>query len=182
MKKATIFALILLLAAPLFAQQVFQANTTVDQISVGVGGGLDYGGFGGKLIYYPKQSIGLFGGVGYALAGLGFNGGVKFRYIPDKPNVRIFPYGIAMYGYNAAIAVMNASYLNKIFYGPTLGGGIDLYSNPNKRGYWSFAVFVPIRKAEVKTYMDQLENEHSVDFNNKLFPITASIAYNFIIK
>ena len=107
---------------------------------------------------------------------------MKFRYIPDKPEARIHPYGLVMYGYNAAIAVLNASYLNKLFYGPTVGGGIDFHRNPMKRSYWSFALFVPIRKAEVKTYMELLENEHGADFQNKLFPLAVSIGYNFIIK
>jgi hypothetical protein len=182
MKKLTILTLVLLFMAPLSAQQAFQQSTSIDQLSVGMGGGLDYGGFGGKLIFYPKQSIGLFGGVGYALAGVGFSGGVKFRYIPDKADARIRPYGLVMYGYNAAIAVLNASYLNKLYYGPTLGGGIDFHRKPMKRAYWSFSLFVPIRKDEVKVYMDQLENEHGVDFQNTLFPVAISIAYNFIIK
>ena len=186
MRNLTIIGLILLMTAHLNAQNSkqqipFQTNSPVDQISLGVGAGLDYGGFGGNLTYYPVKSVGLFGGVGYALAGVGFNAGVKYRYIPEKPDARVRPFALAMYGYNAAIAVLNASQYNKLFYGPTLGAGIDFLGKPQKRGYWSFGVFVPFRSAEVKEYMEDLENNHGADFTNSLFPVTVSIGYRFII-
>lgn len=186
MRNLTIIALILLVTTYLNAQNgnqqnPFQASTPVDQVSLGIGGGLDYGGFGGNLTYYPAQSVGLFGGVGYALAGVGFNAGVKYRYIPDKPDARVRPFGLVMYGYNAAIVVINASQHNKFFYGPTVGAGIDFHRNLQKRGYWSFAIFVPIRKSEVKEYMEDLENNLGVEFQNSLYPVAVSIGYRFII-
>ncbi len=114
MRNLTTIGFILLLTAHLssqngFGQNPFQASTPVDQLSIGIGGGLDYGGFGGNLSYYPLNNVGLFGGVGYALAGVGFNAGVKYRYIPKKPDARVRPFALAMYGYNAAIVVINAS-------------------------------------------------------------------------
>jgi len=186
MRKLTCIGLIFLLCVHLGAQDgstknPFQASTPVDQFSIGIGGGLDYGGFGGNLSYYPAKSIGLFGGIGYALAGVGFNGGLKFRLIPKKPEARVRPFGLAMYGYNAAVAVLNESQHNKLFYGPTLGAGIDFHRNPQKRGYWSFAIFVPIRNTEVKEYIETLENDYGADFQNALFPVTVSIGYKFII-
>jgi len=186
MRNLTIIGLILMLTAHLSAQNgsqknLFQASTPVDQLSIGIGGGLDYGGFGGNLNYYPINSVGLFGGVGYALAGVGFNAGVKYRYIPKKPDARVRPFALAMYGYNAGIAVLNASQYNKLFYGPTLGAGIDFHRNPQKRGHWSFGLFVPIRSPEVDDYMDRLENDYGVDIQNPLFPIAISIGYKFII-
>ncbi len=187
MRTLTTIGLILLLTAHLNAQNgntqtPFQASTPVDQISFGIGGGLDYGGFGANLSFYPIQNVGLFGGVGYAMAGAGWNAGVKLRHIPKKPDARVRPFGLAMYGYNAAIAVLNASQHDKLFYGPTLGAGIDLHRNPMKRGYWSFAIIVPIRKAEVNEYMDILESVYNVDFQYRLFPIGASIGYRFIVR
>ncbi len=187
MRNLKITALILLLAFQLNAQDAsiqypFQTTRQLDQISIGIGGGLDYGGFGGNVTYYPAKSVGLFGGVGYALAGVGFNAGVKFRYVPDKPDSKVHPFGLVMYGYNAAIAVLNASQHNRLFYGPTLGGGIDFHLNPLKRGYWSFAIFVPIRSSEVDDYIEHLENDYGAEFQTGLFPITASIGYRFILN
>lgn len=186
MRNLTTIGFILLLTAHLssqngFGQNPFQASTPVDQLSIGIGGGLDYGGFGGNLSYYPAKSVGLFGGVGYAIVGVGFNAGMKYRYIPKKPDARVRPFALAMYGYNAAILVINASQHNKLFYGPTLGAGIDFHRNPQKRGYWSFGLFVPIRSTEVDDYMDRLENDFGADFQNSLFPVAVSIGYRFII-
>lgn len=187
MKNIKITALIFLLTFQLNAQftsqeDPFQTTWQLDQISIGIGGGLDYGGFGGNVTYYPAKSIGLFGGMGYALAGVGFNAGVKFRYVPDKPDAKVHPFGLVMYGYNAAIAVLNASQHNKLFYGPTFGGGIDFHRNPLKKGYWSFAIFVPIRNSEVNEYIEHLENDYGAEFQNGLFPIAGSIGYRFIIQ
>lgn len=186
MRNLTIIGLILLMTAHLHAQNStqqtpFQTNSPVDQFAIGLGAGLDHGGFGGNLTFYPMKSLGIFGGVGYALAGVGFNAGVKYRYIPKKADARVRPFALAMYGYNAAVVVLNASQYNKMFYGPTLGAGIDLLGKAQRRGYWSFGVFVPIRKAEVKEYMEDLENSLGVDFSNTLFPVAVSIGYRFII-
>ena len=139
-------------------QDPFQESRQPDKVSIDIGGGLDFGGLGGNIIYYPIQNIGLFGGVGYAFAGAGYNVGLKYRYISDKSTSKINPYGLLMYGYNAAIAVLNAEQYNKLFYGPTLGVGIDFHRKPINKGYWSFALLIPFRKSEVKEYMDDLEN------------------------
>jgi hypothetical protein len=160
----------------------FQLTRQIDMVSVGLGGGLDYGGFGGNILYYPVKQVGLYGGAGYALAGLGFNAGLKFRYIPKKPESKVDPFALVMYGYNAAIAVSNASQHNKLFYGPSLGIGIDLRGKPAKRGYWSFALLVPIRRAAVKEYMEDLENNYGVEFQYGLFPLGGSVGYRFMIK
>jgi len=109
------------------------------------------------------------------------NAGIKYRHIPKKPDAKVRPFALAMYGYNAAIAVLNATQYNKLFYGPTLGVGIDLMGKPQKKGHWSFGVFVPFRNAEVQEYMEDLENNIGADFANSLFPVTVSIGYRFMI-
>lgn len=62
-----------------------------------------------------------------------------------------------MYGTNTVIVISNASRLDKIFYGPTVGFGLDIdFKKTGRRnvGYWSLALLVPIRSAEVDKYMD----------------------------
>lgn len=142
---------------------------------------MDYGGFGGQLIYYPVKSASVFGGVGYALGGVGFNMGVKYRFIPKKSDARVFPYAMAMYGYNAAIAVVNATQLNKLFYGPSVGVGIDLHPKTEKIGYWSFGLLLPFRSPDVNDYIDMLERDHGADFQNGLFPVGVTIGYKFML-
>lgn len=181
MKSLTIVALIFFTSIHLFAQSTFQTPRSLDQLSVGVGGGLDYGGFGAQLIYYPVKSAGVFGGLGYALGGVGFNAGVKYRFIPNKPDARVHPYCMAMYGYNAAIAVLNARHLNKLFYGPSVGVGIDLHPKTEKIGYWSFGLLLPFRSQDVNDYIDVLERDHGADFQSGLFPLGATIGYKFML-
>ena len=144
-----VFLTLQLNAQDTIQQDPFQESRQTDKLSVGLGAGLDFGGFGGNIIYYPIRNVGLFGGVGYALAGAGYNVGLKYRYIPEKPTSKIDPYAMVMYGYNAAIAVLNASQYNKLFFGPTLGVGIDFHRKSLNRGYWSFALLVPIRNSEI---------------------------------
>ncbi len=131
MKKAFFILVIglFLLIQQAEGQTSFVPPATIDVTSLGIGFGLDYGGMGGSIMYYPQKSIGLFAGVGYAFAGLGFNAGLKFRFISDEATTFFAPHALAMYGYNAAIGVTNATHLNKIFSGLSLGIGLDFRLN-----------------------------------------------------
>jgi hypothetical protein len=156
--------------------------STLDKATLGLGLGMDYGGVGANFLIYPNKSIGLFGGVGYAIAGAGFNAGLKYRFLPKKQKASLVPYVLAMYGYNAAVAVSNMSDLNKIYYGPTLGIGIDLRASLKKKNYWTFALLIPIRDPAVNDYIDNLEDNMGVDFTSKLIPIGISIGYRIILN
>lgn len=152
-------------------------NKNAEKVSLGIGAGLDFGGFGGNLLVYPQKNIGFFGGFGYALAGAGYNVGTKVRFLSEK-NPRTHFYVMGMYGYNAAIKISGASEYNKIYYGPSFGIGIDTGKRSYKKGYWTMALLIPIRSSEVQDYMDELEDD-GVDFKNGLLPFTFSIAYRF---
>lgn len=146
-----------------------------DILSVGLGAGLDYGGIGVNVSVFPQKNIGIFGSVGYAIAGVGYNAGLKIRILGKK---KVSPFLTGMYGYNAAIKVINASKFDKVFYGPSFGGGIDIrfrkYTN-----YLTVALLIPIRDADVKDYMDHLEEDEGADFSSGLMPIAISIGYRF---
>ncbi|MES1181739.1 MAG: hypothetical protein ABUL44_02995, partial [Flavobacterium sp.] len=143
--------------------------------SFGLGLGLDYGGIGCNVLTYPGQHIGIFGGVGYALAGIGTNGGIKLRIVPissDKTSL----YFTGMYGYNAAIRVANDTEHNRLFFGPTMGAGIDF--RQTKNGYWSLALLVPVRSDEVNQYINSLK-AMGVKMRNSLLPVAISVGYRF---
>ena len=53
-----------------------------DILFLGLGAGLDYGGFGGSILFYPQRNFGFFAGAAYAIAGLGFNAGAKLSLPP----------------------------------------------------------------------------------------------------
>jgi hypothetical protein len=161
-----------------FSQDSEPKPPQFDKLAMGIGAGFDYGGFGFNVSGYPQKNIGIFAGAGYAIAGLGYNLGVKFRLVSKK---HFTPYAVAMYGYNAAVAVSNSPNYNKIFYGPTIGAGFDLGSHEQKRGYFSLAILIPFRSPDVNNYMNNLSNNNGVTFNNKLLPIGISIGYKFVI-
>jgi hypothetical protein len=175
----SLLTIILLFGMNTRAQTLKLNPPAYDKVTIGLGMGFDYGGFGASLLVYPAQHIGIFGGVGYALAGVGYNGGIRLRMTPANGKVNLCLIG--MYGYNSAIYIQNQKSLNKIFYGATVGIGLDTRYRPEKSGYWSFALMVPFRGSEVNDYMNELKRNHGVEFKNELFPIGISVGYRFIL-
>ncbi len=134
-----------------------------NEVSLGVGLGLDFGGIGANLTYYPQKSIGIFAGAGYALAGVGYNVGMKLRYIP-KDVTKLSSFVSVMYGYNAALVVMDDPSNNQIYYGPTVGLGFE--SLHTSTGYWSFSLLTPFRNVYISGSL----------------PFAISIGYRFLIE
>jgi hypothetical protein len=178
--KVFVTGCLLLMTIGLSAQQRVAAPPAYDKFSIGIGIGMDYGGIGGNLLFYPQRNVGIFGGVGYAIAGVGYNVGGKFRLVSEKGKGRVVPYFMAMYGYNTAIAVTNQTDLNKLFYGPTFGLGIDLRGK--RKSYWSIALVVPVRSDEVDKYIEDLKNNYGAEFKNDLLPVGFSFGYRFVIN
>jgi hypothetical protein len=152
----------------------------LDKFSFGLGLGMDYGGIGANILVYPQTNFGLFAGLGYPLAGFGYNAGIKLRLTKEQPTSKTHPYIIGMYGYNSAIYVVNGTNYNKLFYGPTVGFGLDLRSKYGRIGFWTLALLIPIRGSDVKNYIDDLQNKQNVNFKSKLLPVGVSIGYRFI--
>lgn len=179
--KKIIFSILLLI---LFSVSTFAQIDTVKNIksqsnalsiadvSLGIGAGLDYGGLGVNFLIYPQKNVGVFGGAGYAFAGLGWNAGIKVRLSPEKP---ITPFAIVMYGYNAFVSVKNAEYYNKLFYGVSIGLGIDIRLSKSGNSQLQLALLIPIRSVEVQNYIDFLQT-HGVQLNGFL-PFTFSIGF-----
>jgi len=184
MKKSTGYFLFFFLffSSQLVAQEATTFAVQPDKFSIGLGIGQDYGGFGGHAVVYPQQNIGFFAGFGYNLVGFGYNVGVKLRLVSQKPTTKVNPYAVLMYGYTAAIKVQDASQYDKIFYGSTVGVGIDLKSNPMSKIYYSFGINMPLRGTAVDDYMADLKNNHGVVFNNDLLPVTFSLGFKYILK
>jgi hypothetical protein len=184
MKKNRLFLCFLLLLPALqgMTQDSIPDIKPLDKGSFGIGLGLDHGGFGGNFLVYPQRNIGIFFGVGYALAGIGINGGVKVRILPGGSKATVCPYALLMYGYNAAIYISNAQQYNKFFYGLTAGMGLDIRSrNPASKGYWSVAILFPFRSPDVQNYINSLQANNGVSFTNTLLPIGISLGYKIIL-
>ncbi|MFN8256882.1 MAG: hypothetical protein U0W24_14400 [Bacteroidales bacterium] len=170
------------MAINIHAQTNSQVPPKYDKASFGLGIGMDYGGFGASFILYPQKNFGLFAAGGYNFVGFGYNAGFKARIVSDKKFTRAAFYMTGMYGYNAVIKVENSENLNKIFYGPTLGLGIDFNPGQESKWYTNIGLLVPIRSSEVDEYMENLENNYGVEFKNDLPPIGISLGFRFIIR
>lgn len=143
--------------------------------AMGLGAGLDYGGLGINLQVFPHKNFGILGGGGYALAGLGWNAGIKARVTPGK--YKVIPYVIAMYGYNTAIVVANGG-AKELFYGFSVGIGIDIPLKKSNYPCISIGLTVPFRHAAVDDYINYLKS-HGVKFEHRLLPVTFSLGIRF---
>jgi hypothetical protein len=172
MKKHLYFFFIplIIFSSNLKAQEVTGNEWRPESFSMGPGVGLDYGGLGVQMIAYPQKNVGLFFGGGYALAGFGYNVGVKLR--GQRVGAAVDPFFMGMYGYNAAVYGQGDKDLNQIFYGPSLGLGVDLHRRRNSLGYWSFALIVPFRSSEAVDWA----HSHGYAFS----PVDVSVGYKFM--
>ena len=143
-----------------------------ESFSIGPGVGLDYGGIGVQMMAYPQKNIGLFFGGGSTLSGFGYNAGFKIR--SQKVGSPVDPFFVAMYGYNAVGTDLEDKNTTRVFYGPSLGVGVDLHKRRNSLGYWSLTLLVPIRSSEASDWASQ----HGTSYT----PITVSLGYKFIFR
>ena len=144
------------------------------KMNVGLGFGLDYGGFGGRFTFLPTDRIALFGAVGWNVIGLGFNGGVNFRISPQK---KISPFIGAMYGYNGAIKVTGSIDFKEVYYGPSFSFGTEIWSFL-KYDYFNIELILPLRPSEYKTDYDELK-DMGVEFKVPSIPVAFSLGYHF---
>lgn len=182
--------LFLLIFSPVFLLAQSDTSLTLlpskdepaDIFSAGLGFGQDLGGIGANLTYYATNRLGFQGGLGYAIAGVGFNAGIKYRFLKGSTLSRRTPFFTAIYGYNAAIKISNLREKDTLFYGPSVGFGFDSKALGTSHTYWSFAIYYPFRSNAVSNYMEDLKKNYGVVFKNDLFPITLSISYKIIIR
>ena len=159
-------------------QEPLKKENVNEVVAFGLGIGMDYGGFGLNLSGYPIPQIGAFLGFGYALAGVGYNIGAKIRFVSTKNWHGVAPYLSGMYGYNGAVIITNEEKYNKLFYGITAGGGIDIRNRKNNNSF-SLELLVPFRGNEVDEYMSDLSRYHNIEFKNKLWPVGVSFGYKW---
>jgi len=157
-------------------QKKDESNSDEYTGSVGIGFGQDYGGYGGRLTFYPDRHIGLFGSVGYILAGAGFNFGVMAHVKPENKVVPVFS---VMYGYNAALKVTGTIEINKIYNGLSLGAGFISRSYANPRNYWHFGLILPFRSQEFEDDFNALKSNPFISGLEKPWPVTISVGYHF---
>lgn len=149
-----------------------------NKLYVGLGFGLDHGGIGAKIEYQPIRTVGVFAGLGYNLAEVGWNVGASYKIIANKI-LTINP--TAFYGYNAVLEVEGAPEYDKVSYGMTLGVNLDFHLGKNGNKLVA-GLFVPIRSQKFLDHYDRVKDDPRVVMDTELIPIAVSVGYNFRIK
>lgn len=179
MKKPVLLLYLIFMYASADAQYVenYEPSTPATSVKLGLGVGLDYGGVGARLTLTPTEHVGGFIAVGYNLHKAGINGGLTYKFLPDK---KVNPVAHLMYGYNAVIVVEGAAQYDKTYYGMSVGGGIEL--NTRRVGnYWSFELLYPFRSSGYEKDWDALKNNPAIEILSDPLPITISVGYHFNI-
>ena len=144
--------------------------------NIGLGLGIDYGGIGAQVQCRPAPPLVMFAGGGYAFAGFAYNVGAQGRILPDA---KWCPFVAAMYGYNAVIVVKGADQYNGIYYGPSVGLGVENHRRDNARNFWRFELILPFRPQEFQDDIDALKKNPSIEVRSEPPPFSFSIAYHF---
>jgi len=163
---------------------ILKSNSVIsyDRTSIGLGLGQDYGGVGGNILIYPGKNFGMFFGLGYNFAGVGYSLGLKSRIVLGTSNNHIALSALVMYGYNAVIIVENSKDLSRVFHGFTVGAGIDIRPWTSSDDYISLGLNIPFRSVEVQEYIDNLKNSYNVEFEHDLLPVTFSVGYRITVN
>ena len=146
--------------------------------TLGMGLGLDYGGFMGvNLAVNVHEKVNTFIGLGTNLDGIGFNIGGKIKFGTDTMDFK--PFFIGMLGNNMTVTVPANEKYNRVFYGPSIGIGFDYMMDNFYLGNWSFAVIIPFRSNKVNKYITELREDKGVVTYASLYPVLLSIGYKF---
>ncbi|WP_343852369.1 hypothetical protein [Algoriphagus jejuensis] len=149
------------------------------KVALGLGFGLPYGGYGGRITFNPASQLALFGGVGYNLVGAGYNAGMQYL-VSSKKQTEFFL--TAMYGYNSVIKISGADTYNDSYNGFSAGAGVRVNSNRKKGVFWDFGVLIPARSSEFQDDWDSLKKNPYIESLNKPLPVLIFAGFNFPIS
>lgn len=152
-----------------------QRTEQTSSFNLGVGIGIDYGGFGLKGVFLPSPRMGLFAGLGYNLLNAGYNVGAEYHFVPGK---MICPTLLAMYGYNGVIIVDGTSQYNGTYYGPSIGFGLEVKSKKHPRNFLSFELLFPFREQAYTDAINALKNSPGIQIKSEPWPVAFSFGYH----
>jgi hypothetical protein len=177
MKKLLILLILAIQILSLHGQGPAPENIVYPKYNIGLGAGIDYGGFGARATILVTEKIEFFGAIGYNLLGAGFNVGAEYRLIPKS---RLCPYLGAMYGYNAVIKVEGLDDYNKIYYGPSFSAGLEIWSK-KRPTFFNLELILPLRSQDYHDAITSLKNNPSVTFTSEPIPVAISLGFHFVL-
>ena len=114
---------------------------------IGLGMGVDHGGFGIRLDGRIKSRVGVCAGAGFTRAGIGFNAGL---IISARPLQCVRPFIAALYGYNTVVIFSDSrgrGTSGLIYNGPSFGGGVEFWNAKGNR-FVHVGFLIPVRSEE----------------------------------
>jgi hypothetical protein len=154
-------------------------RTDIIWSGLGAGMGMDYGGFGINYTAFLAKNVGVFAGVGFAYTKVGYNLGLKLRFLAGS---KLTPFALGMYGYNAVYTVSENSAWSALFKGFTVGAGTDFRAKTKSKGYWSVALLLPFKTSEASDYEDTLNTQFKGDYKSRVNTVGFSLGYHWIIR
>lgn len=161
---------LLLITSLLFAQH--DTTYSKPQVNIGLGAGLDYGGFGIRATVKPINRFGLFGAGGYNLDGVGFNLGAQYYFNLGSQSF----YLTGMYGYNGVIIVTGDIEDKATYYGVSAGLGYQFVFKHARGSTIHFELLLPFRSQAFEDDLDTLK-ALGAEVRDAL-PIAISIGYH----
>lgn len=145
------------------------------RFNIGVGGGLSYGGFGGRFTYTPVPVLGLFGALGYNLDAAGYNLGLQV-HLPSSKKIGVYAAG--MYGYNAVLIVEAPAIKTRTtYYGVSAGIGFRFALTP--KSFLNGEILLPFRPEAYRSAIDDLK---SIGYDiREPWPLAFSIGYHILL-
>lgn len=175
--KLLLFAVAIVLSFNIALSQDLHLSSQKKESSFGIGGGLPYGGFGVRFGTNVANSLNLFGGLGYQLAGVGYNIGLLKDF---KSSSMAQFYLTGMYGTNAAIKVKGLEdEYNDVYAGPSFGLGVKINSIQKEGNYWDLGILIPVRSGAFQDDYDKLKNDNRITDLTDPWPVLFVIGYNF---
>ena len=166
----------LLIALLLISHLVSCQDMSYSKMNIGIGSGIDFGGFGIRYTYKPIHKLGVFGAGGYNLNDFGYNLGAQYT-IHNAGKISM--YTTIMYGYNTVLIVQTTTESKTTYYGPSVGVGMNYTLAKSEKSFLSLELLLPIRPSSYKNVVDTLK---SLDYDIKdQRPILLSIGYHFKI-
>lgn len=147
---------------------------------IGIGYGIDYGGIGVKMQANINSFFKMFLALGVDNYKFSRNFGVSTNFRGENTKSKISPYIQLMYGTNTNVGYGLPLGLRKMFYGPTVGGGIEIISTSGSS--LSIGMLLPYRSKEVDKYIEKLRLTRSLEFTKEFKTLEFSIGYAVAIR
>lgn len=154
-------------------------DTTVFQtrVSLGLGVGINYGGFGAQANYLFGNNFRISAGYGTNLVKMNYSLGISYRFLSKSTFCPVLSYA---YGYHKTVYDRENVEKSTSYNGSSIGLGLEIWNN-QRDSYFLINAFLPI---ETINNIKSNTIENSSKFYQLLNsnPIVFSVGYHLAIK